>query len=70
LNALDNKEIFINGLDINNPNTIVHRYMPNNTIIHSSNHVVPVTYDNPAFINESGIIIHDNQDDNTARTSL
>jgi len=49
LKALDNKRISADYIDTSNPNTIVSLLAPNNMATYPSNHVVPGTYDNPAF---------------------
>jgi hypothetical protein len=64
LQALDIKTPAIDYIDTNNPNTIVPLVVPNNTITHPSNHVIPAAYDNPIFINQSAIIITDDDDEN------
>jgi hypothetical protein len=65
LEALDNQET----LSTNDSNTVVPLLVPNNTTTHPSNHVTPVTYNNPTFINQSETIPDD--DDNTlARTNF
>ena len=70
LEALDNKETSsTNGDDTNHSNTVVPLLVPNNTTTHPLNHVTPVKYDNPTFINQSENISDD--DDNTlARTNF
>ncbi len=56
MQALDDKRI---SIDTNHPNTVAPLLISNNGIPYSSNHIVPVPYDNPTFINQSGTIYDD-----------
>jgi hypothetical protein len=71
LSALDEKEAAEAEA-----NTILPLLAPNAeqdtkvpTHIHSSNHVVPIVYDNPTFTNQLETI-NDDEDNTTARTNL
>ena len=66
LAALDNKGT---SLDEDNPNTVLPLLASNKTTTHSSNQVVPTTYDNPTFVNHPGTIPED-KDDTEDRTTF
>ena len=54
------------SIDTNNPNTIVSHLIPNNIITYPPNHVIPVPYDNPMFIN-SPRTVFDEEENSTIR---
>jgi len=66
LKALDENRTSIDYIDPHNPDTIVHLPLPNNTIVHRSNHVVPVAYDNATYLHQPGTIPDD--DENMGKT--
>ncbi len=65
LAALDNKET---SLEDDDKNTVVPLLVPVNTHTQSSNRVLPITYDNPTFVDQPETISDDDNDNNMART--
>ncbi|CAF1011356.1 unnamed protein product [Rotaria sordida] len=69
LDTLDNRNILADDVNTNNSNSSVSFLAPNTTTTLPSNHMTPVTYDNPTYSNQPETTV-DDDGDNMSQTSF